>query len=140
MTVEITRSDDPTEARRLRWTVFVEEQGIPVEAEMDGTDPGCTHWVLREDGAPVATLRTKVIDDSTLKIGRVATLAEARGRGHARRLMEAALAEARAAGLARGYLSAQEEVVGWYEAFGFVAEGGPYDDGGIPHRDMWADL
>ena len=140
MTVEIERSDDPTAARRIRWTVFVEEQGIPVEAEMDGTDPGCTHWLLREDGRAVATLRTKVVEGDVLKIGRVATLADARGRGHGRRLMEAAMADARARGLSRAYLSAQREVIGWYEGFGFAAEGAFYDDGGIPHRDMRADL
>ena len=136
MALEIERSDVlGPEVLAIRRAVFIEEQGIPEAAELDGTDGGCVHWLVREDGAPVATLRTKAAGDE-LKIGRVATLVAARGRGHGRRLMEAAMADARGAGLSRAYLSAQAEVIPWYEAFGFAAEGPAYDDGGIPHRDM----
>lgn len=123
----------------IRRTVFIEEQGIPEAAELDGTDGGCIHWLLVDAGDAVATLRTKAQGDQ-IKIGRVATLLQARGRGHAARLMEAAMAQARDAGLMRAYLSAQVEVIPWYERFGFVAEGPAYDDGGIPHRDMYAPL
>ncbi len=125
--------------RAIRRAVFMEEQGIPAALEFDGTDGGCVHWVLSEAGEAVATLRTKTAD-GVCKIGRVATLAHARGRGHAARLMRAALEAARAEGAARAYLSAQESVIPWYEGFGFVAEGATYDDAGIPHRDMWAAL
>ena len=140
MTVTIEMSDElGPEVLALRREVFIDEQGIPEAAELDGTDGGCVHWLLRDDGAAVATLRTKSAD-GVLKIGRVATRAAHRGRGHARRLMDAAMTRGRTEGLSRAYLSAQEEVIPWYEGFGFVGEGPFYDDGGIPHRDMWRDL
>ena len=127
------------EVLAIRRAVFIDEQGIPEAAELDGTDGGCTHWLLRSEGTPVATLRTATSDD-VLRIGRVATLAPARGRGHARRLMDAAMAHGRSSGLTTARLSAQQGVVAWYERLGFVAEGPFYDDGGIPHRDMRAAL
>ncbi|KIT15007.1 GNAT family N-acetyltransferase [Jannaschia aquimarina] len=132
----IARHDElPPEAVAIRRAVFIEEQGIPEPLELDGTDPGFTHWVLHENDHPVATLRSKVTDGE-VKIGRVATLARARGRGHAKRLIEAAMEAARRDGATRAYLSAQETVIPWYESLGFTAEGPPYDDAGIPHRDM----
>lgn len=132
----IERTGDPAEAHAIRWAVFVEEQGIAPADELDGTDGGCAHWLLRDgEGRAVSTLRTRREGD-VVTIGRVATLPEARGRGHARRLMEAAVASARAEGAARVVLGAQEAVVGWYEAMGFAAHGPPYDDAGIAHRSM----
>lgn len=127
------------EVLTLRRRVFIEEQGIPEADELDGTDGGCVHWVLRLDGKAVATIRTKRLGD-TIKIGRVATLAEARGRGFATRLMRLALDKARADGATKAYLSAQEDVIPYYARLGFEAEGPAYDDGGIPHRDMHATL
>ena len=109
---------------------------MPEPLELDGTDPGFTHWVLWDGRVPVATLRSRV-SDGVLKIGRVATDAGHRRRGHARTLMNAAMGQARDAGATRAYLSAQRDVIGWYEAFGFTAQGDFYDDAGIPHRDMW---
>jgi ElaA protein len=123
----------------IRRRVFIEEQGIPEDAELDGTDGGCIHWLLFDGETPVATLRTK-IGRAELKIGRVATLPQGRGRGFAAKLMDAAMAYGKANGLSSAYLSAQEDVIPWYERFGFVAEGQAYDDGGIPHRDMRCSL
>ncbi|GIT92762.1 N-acetyltransferase [Jannaschia pagri] len=136
MQISIERSDALTdEVLAIRRAVFIDEQGIPEADELDGTDGGCTHWILREGGVAVATIRTKS-DGRTLKIGRVATLSQARGRGYAARLMADALETARSQGVARLYLSAQQDVVPWYARFGFAAYGAPYDDGGIPHFDM----
>ncbi|MEM7711943.1 MAG: GNAT family N-acetyltransferase [Pseudomonadota bacterium] len=140
MTRTVERSGHPTPAvLDIRRKVFIDEQGIPEDVELDGTDPGFVHWLLRDDGIAVATLRTKIAD-GVVKIGRVATLGSARGRGHARHLMQAALDAARAEGATRAYLSAQQDVLAWYARFGFTGDGAFYDDGGIPHRDMWADL
>ncbi|WP_308917403.1 GNAT family N-acetyltransferase [Jannaschia sp. LMIT008] len=129
----------PPAAEAIRRAVFIEEQSVPEALELDGTDDGYLHWVLSEGGRPAATLRSRV-RDGVLKVGRVATLADHRGRGHARRLMAEAMARGRAEGARRAYLSAQEAVIPWYEGLGFVAEGPAYDDAGIPHRDMWAAL
>ncbi|MEM9797733.1 MAG: GNAT family N-acetyltransferase [Pseudomonadota bacterium] len=134
--IQIERHDHLTaEVHAIRRAVFMEEQGISEAEEFDGTDPGCTHWLLSEDGQASATLRTR-IDGDTFKIGRVATLATARGRGHAGRLLQAAIDAARQDGLARVYLSAQMDVAPWYARFGFVTYGSVYDDAGIPHIDM----
>jgi ElaA protein len=127
---------DPVTAYRLwalRSAVFVVEQDCPY-LDLDGRDlePLTLHLWMEEDGAPVATLR--LLDDGdTLRIGRVATAARARGRGLAARLMTAAL---EVAGERVVVLDAQSHLVDWYAAFGFAPSGPGFLDDGIPHTPM----
>ena len=118
---------------RLRVDVFVVEQECPYH-ELDGRDvePGTVHLWFEVAGRPVATIR--VLDDgATRAIGRVATAADARGRGLAARLMDEGIALC--AGLPIT-LGAQAYLEGWYERFGFRPSGPGYVEDGIPHVPM----
>jgi len=131
-------SDDPQalqEAIDLRMVVFVVEQAVPEEEEVDGEDPAATHVVLRRDGRVVGTARLRVLDDVG-KIERVAVDRSLRGFGLGRRVMDAIEAQARAARCAQGLLAAQVQVIPFYEKLGYVAEGPIFLDAGIDHRWM----
>ena len=130
--IEIRETRDMAAPFAIRRAVFIDEQGIPEAEEFDGRDTACTHLVALSDGRAVGTARAFVADGEG-RIGRVAVLPEARGRGIGRALVEAALAR-----LPDGpvRLSAQVHAMGLYRALGFDAVGEVYDDGGIPHRDM----
>lgn len=127
---------DPLTAYRLwalRSEVFVVEQDCPY-LDLDGRDlePSARHLWVEDDGAPVATLR--LLDDGdVLRIGRVATAGAARGRGHAARLVRAALA---LAGERAVVLDAQSHLVDWYAGFGFAPSGRGFLEDGIPHTPM----
>ncbi|MCK9487301.1 MAG: GNAT family N-acetyltransferase [Dehalococcoidia bacterium] len=138
-------------ALSVRFRVFVEEQHVPLEEEVDGYDanpganPAVLHVLARLDGEPVATARLLLDQhDHGLHeahsgyphIGRVAVLAEHRQNGVGRRVMEALHAEARARGIAGITLSAQLHAVPFYERLGYTARGEVYLDAGIEHRDM----
>lgn len=133
-------SADLTPARlyallRLRIAVFVVEQECPYP-ELDGRDlePGTRHfWIASDRKEPVAYLRLLEEPGGTYRIGRVCTDLAYRGQGLSRRLMAAALADT---GDAEVMLSAQVQVADLYETYGFVREGEPYDEDGIPHVDM----
>src|SRR2546426_12839481 len=64
-------------ATPIRFTVFVEEQGVPREIELDEMDERSLHALAFEDGQPVATGR--LLPDG--HIGRMAVLKKWRGRG-----------------------------------------------------------
>ena len=116
----------------IRKTVFVEEQAVPLELELDEYDDVATHFLLRDGDAPLATAR--LLDKHGLaKIGRVAVLKEARGRGLGLVLMRAVLEEARRQGFTEAVLDSQTYAIPFYERLGFVAEGEEFDDAGIPH-------
>ncbi|MEX0283401.1 MAG: GNAT family N-acetyltransferase [Paracoccaceae bacterium] len=138
MTVGIT--DDLETCFALRHTVFVEEQGVPVEEEQDEMDPTATHLLAWDNGRPVGAARV-VFADATVKIGRVCVLAEARGTGLGVGLIRCAVDVARArGGVTQAKLGAQTHALGFYEKLGFSAIGPIYDDAGLPHRDMIMDL
>ena len=133
--MKITVTDDFGACAAIRRKVFVEEQNVPEEIELDELDAGAVHLLATRDGRPVGTARL-LIDGETAKIGRVALLREERGTGTGAALMRAALDELRARGVTTAKLGAQTYAIGFYEKLGFTAYGPEYDDAGIPHRDM----
>nr|WP_176559346.1 GNAT family N-acetyltransferase [Rubellimicrobium roseum] len=131
----VARTTDLDACLRLRRVVFIEEQAVPEDLEIDGLDGEAVHLLATLDGRPVGTARLFAKGDIG-KIGRVCVLKEARGRGIGAALIRQAVEELRGLGLARARLGSQVHAIPFYEALGFVAEGPVYDDAGIPHRDM----
>jgi predicted GNAT family N-acyltransferase len=121
-----------TEAQRIRFTVFVDEQGVPAEFEMDENDAHCVHALAYIDGRPVGTGR--LLPDG--HVGRMAVLKEWRGNGAGRALLRALVEAARQRGDKEVLLSAQVHALGFYRAEGFEPEGDEYEEAGIPHQAM----
>lgn len=120
----------------IRIAVFVEEQAIPLAEEFDGWDEGgAVHYLGFEGDDPVATARL-IPAAERAKLGRIAVLERARGRGHGDALLRRLLADARAQGYHEAVLDAQIDKIAFYERFGFAAHGPEFDDGGIAHRRM----
>lgn len=131
------RLDDPpmAAALALRHEVFVVEQQVPVELEVDADDAGAAHLGAYVDETLIGTLRV-VMAKGDAKIGRVAVRMSARGRGIGRRMLREALRFAASAGCATASLAAQCTATAFYEQLGFAACGEPFDDAGIPHIHM----
>jgi len=122
-------------AFEVRYEVFVDEQGVPRELEVDEFDPVATHLVAICYDQVVGTLR--MLDhDGAAKIGRVAVRAAARHTGIGARLMDRAAAIAAERGFTEITLHAQVAMAGFYRRLGYVAEGEPFDEAGIPHIAM----
>ena len=119
----------------LRREVFVIEQGVPEEIEIDELDDGATHLAALVDQEVVGTLRI-VEHEGTAKIGRVAVRAVARRNGIGARLMEHAAAIVRGRGFGEIVLHAQLSVAAFYRRLGYVEEGETFDEAGIAHIAM----
>ena len=137
MSIAVTTDLDAVLA--IRRVVFIEEQGVSVEDEVDGKDPTAIHLLASDNGQPLGTARL-LLSDGIGKIGRVAVLKEARGRGLGRDLVRFAVEELRRRGARQATLGAQTHALGFYEALGFTAVGSEFLDAGIPHRKMVRDL
>ena len=116
----------------VRKTVFIIEQAVPEEIEVDDHDPVARHVLAFLDGRPVGTGR--ITQDG--RIGRMAVLAECRGRGVGRAILDALIDIGQRAGAPRLFLSAQCHAIPFYEKSGFVAAGPVYQEAGIDHRHM----
>ncbi len=119
-------------AAPIRFAVFVEEQGVPREIELDALDKDCLHAVAFAGGQAVGTAR--LLPDG--HIGRMAVLKAWRGRGIGRLLLERLVEQARARGDRQVMLSAQAHALAFYRAHGFVEDGAEYLEAGIRHRAM----
>ena len=119
-------------ASPIRFAVFVEEQGVPREIEIDEYDAVSIHAVAFDGKQPVATGR--LLPDG--HIGRMAVLKEWRNRGIGALMLNALMERAKERGDAEIVLSAQVQAVRFYRAHGFVAQGDEYLEAGIRHRHM----
>ena len=120
------------EAQRIRFAVFVEEQGVPAELEMDELDAQCLHALAFHENLAVGTGR--LLPDG--HIGRMAVLKARRGRGVGAALLQRLIQAARARGDREALLSAQVHALGFYRAHGFTPYGEIYEEAGIPHQAM----
>lgn len=126
-------SDAATALRRVRYDVFVVEQGVPEVLEWDAADALSIH-ALAEDagGSPIGCAR--LLPDG--HIGRVAVVRQWRGRGVGTSLMLRLIERARKRGDARAIVNAQVAAIPFYERHGFIVTGDEFDEAGIAHRVM----
>ncbi len=116
-------------AAALRHEVFVEEQGVPIELELDEHDATAVHALALEGGTPIGTGR--LLPD--VHIGRMAVRRSHRGQGVGGLLLGALVDEARRRGHASVVLAAQCHARDFYSMHGFQAEGPVFMDAGIEH-------
>ncbi len=145
LTVErITTPEQLGAAFEVRMDVFVYEQKVPVELELDDQDhaPTTTHVLVRAGDDVVGTgrLLTDPEHPGEVHIGRIAVRSEARGTGAGAALMAALEAIALAEhggedGTVNDLLEAQVQAGCFYERLGYTARGPVYLDAGIDHRD-----
>lgn len=121
------------DASAVRHTVFVIEQQVPPEIEMDEFDAVCVHAVAYDaQGQVLGTGR--LLPDG--HIGRMAVHQHARGMGVGARLLQALVDAGRTAGHRKLVLNAQTHARGFYERQGFAVEGEPFMEAGMPHVVM----
>jgi predicted GNAT family N-acyltransferase len=123
------------EAFSIRLRVFVKEQGVPENIELDSDDRKAIHFLAYEGAKPVGTARV-VMHQGSAKIGRMAVLKSYRRKGVGAELLKRAVRLARRRKAKRIFLNAQVPVIEFYKRMGFRCVGRVFDEAGIPHRRM----
>ena len=117
----------------LRREVFVVEQEVPIELELDGADSDCRHLLAFDsEGRPIGTARM----EADGHIGRIAVVKSWRRRSVGSQLVEALVESAREAGLTSVDLDSQVHALGFYQKLGFEPRGDVFMEAGIPHQAM----
>jgi len=121
------------DALNVRRKVFVEEQNIPEEVELDGKDNQSGHIVAYFNNVPIGCARIRHIDKG-VKIERMAVLNEHRGRGFGKFILDYTLSLLkRRYPKERIHLHSQKDAEEFYTKAGFVAKGKIFYEAGIPH-------
>jgi predicted GNAT family N-acyltransferase len=116
----------------IRTQVFIIEQGVPEELEVDDFDPLSRHLLLFESSLPVATGR--LTPDG--HIGRIAVLKNYRRKGYASQIIAKLEALASHTGLHQVKLAAQLQALPFYEKLSYQSIGAVFMDAGIEHQLM----
>lgn len=120
----------------IRKKVFVEEQGVPKEAEIDSHEKIALHFLAFYDDKPAATGRFR-IKTGFVKFERIATLPEFRGKGVASMLMKAMQSDS----VSKHpdflpLMHAQISAISFYLKLGWMAIGKIFVEDGIEHKMM----
>ncbi len=120
----------------IRHAVFVREQGVAADLEIDGDHGDATYFLATDDEVPLATGRLRV-KGTLVKFERIATLAEVRGKGVGAALMARMQTHAAARFPEHlPFMHAQISARGFYERLGWVKVGPAFEEAGIEHVMM----
>ena len=119
-------------ASPIRFQVFVREQRVPAEIELDDMDAPSLHAIAFENERAIGTGR--LLPDG--HIGRMAVLKKWRGQGVGGAILQRLLAAARERGDREIELFAQTHAIPFYRRYGFVENGEVFEEAGIPHQAM----
>ena len=120
----------------IRYKVFVDEQNVPEELEIDGLDGEAKHVLTFVDEVPIGTGR--ILSDG--HVGRVAVLKNFRGLGIGKSIMKELIKCAQDLSLEKVWLSSQWHAHSFYLDLGFVCVGEIYKEAGIDHIKMFKTL
>lgn len=138
MTVKIVSDDKGREdAYTVRKKVFVEEQGVPLNLELDEYDQDATHFVVYdEESHPIGAGRLRGQVNAHGKIERICILPEHRGKHIGNLIMNTLEEHAKKNSIKKLLLNAQSYAVPFYEKLGYVVTSPEFMDADIPHRAM----
>ena len=120
----------------IRYEVFVDEQNVPEELEIDRLDGEAKHVLTFVDEVPIGTGR--ILSDG--HVGRVAVLKNFRGLGIGKSIMKELIKCAQDLSLEKVWLSSQWHAHSFYLDLGFVCVGEIYKEAGIDHIKMFKTL
>jgi predicted GNAT family N-acyltransferase len=119
----------------VRKQVFVEEQKVPVEEEIDQFEEEAIHVVLYDDQQPVGAGRFRIVDGYG-KVERICVMPSHRKSGAGKIIMNEMENVARRQGIPKLKLNAQTQAEGFYQKIGYETVSGEFLDAGIPHVTM----
>lgn len=123
------------DAFSIRRIVFIEEQQVPVDEEIDQHEDEATHFVLYHQDTPVGAGRFRLVDGYG-KVERICVLKDARKTGAGTEIMNGIEEYAQNNGISTLKLNAQTHAIPFYIRLGYEVVSEEFLDAGIPHRTM----
>jgi len=106
-------------SQKIRRQVFVLEQGIPQELDLDGLDEHSYHAIASVNNDVIGVARLALLADNKAVMARVAIIKEYRGKGIATKLVTTLLVKAEQLKICNVELHAHAYLRKYYENFGF---------------------
>lgn len=130
-----TSAREKEQAFKIRTNVFVNEQKVPMDIEIDEHEDESIHFVGYKDDYPVAASRLRWVDQ-TGKLERICILKEHRGKSYGSQIIETMEDEIIKKGYTQSTLNGQTQAVKFYEQLGYKVISDEFLDANIPHVTM----
>lgn len=136
--IEIKTEEQLQAAFAIRMAVFVKEQGVAADNELDGYDTltAAQHFLLIDGDLPIGTARLRFIANDTAKLERICVLANHRKGGNGRLIIEGLEQHARAHQQVSAILHGQTQAEGFYNKLGYQTVSDIFYEEAIPHVEM----
>ena len=141
--IKIIKTDDIAACLAIREKVFIKEQNVPTELEIDEYDkPGadCEHYLITENCVNAGTFRCIHDAPGVVHMQRLCILSEMRGKGYGYAAMSFLKEHYKQLGDKKITLGAQCHAIPFYESCGFTCVSDIFLDAGIEHRTMECEL
>ena len=122
----------------IRYRVFVQEQNVPKNLELDERDPFCTHVILKLNKNSIGTGRIDLAKEG--KIGRLAILPSFRKQGYGKLILRALENIGRKNGLDSVWLNAQKKSVNFYFKYNYIIISNEFLEADLVHVKMLKQL
>lgn len=137
MEIKIAETKEELEqAYHIRMVVFVEEQGVPVEEELDEHDASAIHFIVLDNDEAIAASRLRFTEDGYGKLERICVLKEHRGKSVGKQLILKMEEEIKRQDYQKVKLHAQTYALEFYEKLDYHVVSDEFLDAGIPHVTM----
>ncbi|MED1202547.1 GNAT family N-acetyltransferase [Heyndrickxia acidicola] len=133
--IKVTNENELMDAYSVRKEVFVVEQKVPLEEEIDQHEEEAAHFVLYDGNIPVGAGRFRIVEGKG-KVERICVLSSSRKKGAGQLIMQAIEDYAHSQDIHTLKLNAQTHAIPFYEILGYSVVSDEFLDAGIPHKTM----
>lgn len=132
----VKTKEELAQAYHVRMVVFVEEQKVPAEEELDTHDKTSIHFVgYDEENKVIAASRLRFAEDYG-KLERICVLKGHRGKSHGSHMIEVMETAINEKEYTKAKLNAQTHAIAFYKRLGYEVVSDEFMDAGIPHVTM----
>ncbi len=135
MEVRLATQQDMQEIYALRFEVFVNEQKVPRELELDEHDPTAIHIIASNNNIAIGCARI-ILSEIDAHIGRLAVKSSCRSKGVGTEICKFAIEYCRQNGYNSIWLNSQIQAIEFYKRLGFIQVGESFTEAGIEHIKM----
>ncbi|MGN8644577.1 GNAT family N-acetyltransferase [Gracilibacillus sp. HCP3S3_G5_1] len=136
---EVKTEQELQDAYKVRFEVFVEEQGVPEDLEIDDLENEALHFIGYQNEKPAVASRMRFVNDYA-KMERICVIKAQRGKGFGRDILLFMEEAAKQKGMKKSKLNAQTQAEAFYQSLGYETISGEFMDAGIPHVTMTKSL
>ena len=132
----VRNKEDLDNVLRVRKAVFIKEQDVPEEIEIDEFDKTAKHIMVLYKNKPIGCARIRLINKKA-KLERIAILKKYRGNGFGKILMDYLIDYCKNNNVKEIMMNSQYYLKDYYNKFGFKPRGKTFMEAGIKHIEMY---